>query len=60
MTEMVAGMVIGAVIGSLVTAAYLGLCLKVEQENKRSWIDRAIARAFVAVDRSPFEVHPTR
>ena len=55
MYEVVAGLLIGAIMGSLVTAAYIGICLKEEQKGKRSWIDDAIARAFSAVNRSVVE-----
>jgi hypothetical protein len=58
MYDVVAGLLIGAILGSLATAAYLGACLKEEQEGKRSWIDDAIARAFSAVDRPVFEEQP--
>jgi len=58
MHEVVAGLLIGAILGSLVTAAYLGICLKEEQEGKRNWIDAAIERAFSAVDRSVLEKQP--
>ncbi len=55
MYEVVAGLLIGAILGSLATAAYMGICLKEEQGNKHSWIDDAITRAFSAVDRSVLE-----
>jgi hypothetical protein len=50
MSQVIAGMLIGAVVGSLVTAAYIGICLKEEEEGSRSWIDEAIVRAFSAVE----------
>ena len=59
MNEVVAGILIGAILGSLVTAAYLGICLKEDQEGRRSWIDDAISRAFSAVDASVLEEPPT-
>jgi hypothetical protein len=55
MHEVVAGLLIGAILGSLATAAYIGACLKEEQEGKRSWIDDAITRAFSVVNRSAVE-----
>jgi len=58
MNEVVAGMLIGAVLGSLVTAVYLGICLKEDQEGRRSWIDDAITRAFSAVEYSVLEEQP--
>ena len=58
MHEVVAGMLIGAILGSLVTAVYLGICLKEDQEGRRSWIDDAITRAFSAVECSVLEEQP--
>ena len=58
MNEVVAGMWIGAILGSLVTAVYLGICLKEDQEGRRSWIDDAITRAFSAVECSVLEEQP--
>ncbi len=58
MNEVVAGILIGAILGSLVTAAYLGICLKEDQEGRRSWIDDAISRAFSAVHSSVLEEQP--
>jgi len=55
MYEVVAGLLIGSIVGSLATAAYIGICIKEEQEDKRSWIDDAITRAFSVVDRSVLE-----
>ena len=58
MVEVIAGILIGAILGSLVTGAYLGICLKEDQEGRRSWIDDAITRAFSAVDLSVLEEQP--
>ncbi len=58
MNDVIAGLLIGAILGSLATAAYIGICLKEEQEGERSWIDDAIARAFSAVDGSVLEKQP--
>ena len=58
MNEAVAGLLIGAILGSLVTAVYLGICLKEDQEGQRSWIDDAITRAFSAVESSVLEEQP--
>ncbi len=58
MNEVVAGLLIGAILGSLVTAVYLGICLKEEQEGRRSWIDDAIRRAFSAVDHAVLVEQP--
>ena len=55
MVEVIAGILIGAILGSLVTGAYLRICLKDDQEGRRSWIDDAITRAFSAVDPSMLE-----
>jgi hypothetical protein len=58
MVEVIAGILIGAILGSLVTGAYLGICLKEDQEGRRSWIDDAITRAFSAVDLSVLKEQP--
>jgi len=42
------------------TAAYLGLCLKEQEQDSRSWIDSAIERAFTAVEDSLLEELPPR
>jgi hypothetical protein len=44
-----AGMVIGAIVGSLLTAYYLSVCHKEETPAETIWIDDAIARAFLYV-----------
>ncbi|GMR09723.1 MAG: hypothetical protein BMS9Abin28_0543 [Anaerolineae bacterium] len=59
MSVVLVGMMIGALLGSLLTAAYLGSCLKEqEQQSNRDWIDKAIARAFSAVEESVLEDLP--
>jgi len=58
MVEVIAGILIGAILGSLVTGAYLGICFKEDPEGRRSWIDDAITRAFSAVDLSVLEEQP--
>ena len=58
MYEVIAGLLIGAILGSLATAAYIGSSLKEEQEAGRGWIDNAITRAFSAVDRSVLKEQP--
>lgn len=58
MNEVVAGMLIGAILGSLVTTVYLGMCLKEDQESQRGWIDDAFTRAFSAVEYSVLEEQP--
>ena len=58
MTEVLAGILIGAIVGSLMTAAYLGICLSEEEEGRRNWIDEAITRAFSATEDSVLEERP--
>ena len=60
MSVVVVGIVIGVICGSLMTAAYLGLCLKEQERDRRSWIDSAIERAFTAVEDSLLEELPPR
>jgi len=55
MSDVVAGLLIGIILGSLVTAAYIGICLKEDQESNHTWIDKAIARAFSAARASELE-----
>ncbi|MCI0891525.1 MAG: hypothetical protein J4N65_03060 [Chloroflexi bacterium] len=60
MSVVIVGIVIGVICGSLMTAAYLGLCLKEQEQDSRSWIDSAIERAFTAVEDSLLEELPPR
>jgi hypothetical protein len=46
MYDVWAGLVIGAIVGSLATALYIGVC---HSEDSESWIDEAIDRAFLYV-----------
>lgn len=55
MSAIAVGMLIGAICGSLLTAAYLGICLKEQDELSGSWIDKAIERAFSSVEDSLLE-----
>ncbi|MFQ5943017.1 MAG: hypothetical protein ACE5JF_05645 [Anaerolineales bacterium] len=58
MSEIVAGLVIGAILGSLLTAAYLGICHEEQEQASPDWIDEAIARAFSATEEYSLEDHP--
>jgi len=55
MSAIAVGILIGAICGSLLTAAYLGICLKEQDELSRSWIDTAIERAFSSAEDSRVE-----
>ncbi len=55
MSVIAVGILIGAICGSLLTAAYLGICLKEQDELSRGWIDKAIERAFSSVEDSMFK-----